>query len=109
MKIVRFIFIMLTSIILMSGCSTFSEAGKILRNEKQATTDEFLIKKKGALTQQPDFENILKPGSSSNETLEATKEKNRIKTLLRKSKSSPGKLKSKSSSAEKSILNQIKK
>tara|TARA_B110000495_G_C22573976_1_gene345283 strand:+ start:260 stop:406 length:147 start_codon:yes stop_codon:yes gene_type:complete len=47
MKIVRFIFIMLTSIILMSGCSTFSEAGKILRNEKQATTDEFLIKKKG--------------------------------------------------------------
>jgi PBP1b-binding outer membrane lipoprotein LpoB len=32
--------------IILTGCSSFSDAGKILRNDKIRNTDEFLIKKK---------------------------------------------------------------
>ena len=35
---------------LLSACAGFSEAGKVLRNEKSEATDEFLIKKNEPLT-----------------------------------------------------------
>ena len=38
------------------GCSSFSEAGKVLRNEKVKSTDEFLVKKKDPLILPPDYE-----------------------------------------------------
>ena len=33
-------------IFLLNSCGGFKEAGKVLRNEKIRTTDEFLVKKK---------------------------------------------------------------
>jgi len=38
-----FPFLLLTVV----SCGTFSEVGKVMRNEKINTTDEFLVKKKG--------------------------------------------------------------
>ena len=38
--------IFFSSIILLSACSSIEEAGKVLRNEKINSTDEFLVKKK---------------------------------------------------------------
>ena len=42
----RNIIIFLTIVFLLTSCGGFSEAGKVLRNEKSTNTDEFLIKKK---------------------------------------------------------------
>ena len=46
---------------LISSCSGFSEAGKVLRNEKIATTDEFLIEKRGPLSIPPNVMELPKP------------------------------------------------
>jgi PBP1b-binding outer membrane lipoprotein LpoB len=92
--------------ILLNSCSSLSEAGKVMRNEKSGKTDEFLIKKKGPLTQPPDFEVIPEPGSIVKNT---EPEKNNIKKILNKAQSKPSNNQSKSSSTEESILNQIKK
>ena len=51
----------LLCLLLLNNCSSFSEAGKVLRNEKVRTTDEFLIEKKEPLTQPPDFDTIPEP------------------------------------------------
>ena len=37
---------LLISTFLLVSCGSLSEAGKVLRNEKKTTTDEFLVKKK---------------------------------------------------------------
>ena len=49
MKKISLITLLLSTIFILNGFSSFSEAGKVLRNEKVRTTDEFLIKKKRAL------------------------------------------------------------
>ena len=41
----------------------FSDAGKVLRNEKTKTTDEFLVKKKEPLVFPPDYNELPKPGT----------------------------------------------
>ena len=48
---------------LLWGCGTASEVGKVMRNEKIKSTDEFLVKKKQPLTLPPDFAEIPEPGS----------------------------------------------
>ena len=53
------IFIFLT----LASCSSLTEAGKVLRNEKTNTTDEFLVKKREPLVLPPDFKDIPEPGS----------------------------------------------
>ena len=88
--------------LLLISCTGFSDAGKVLRNEKR-TTDEFLIKKTEPLTQPPDFKNIPEPGSIKKENDKEIIEK--ILNLPEKSDSKPGK----SSTTEQSILKQIKK
>ena len=40
------IIFLLSSLIFIISCSGIKDAGKILRNEKEVTTDEFLVKKK---------------------------------------------------------------
>ena len=45
------------------SCSGFKEAGKVLRNEKTNTTDEFLVKKKEPLIMPPDLDKIPEPQS----------------------------------------------
>jgi|TARA_B110000971_G_C19863450_1_gene432745 hypothetical protein len=106
MKIIKSLFILLVFNIFLNGCNTLGEAGKVLRNEKAKGTDEFLIKKKEPLTQPPNFETILKPGTEENKT---KKRKDGIEKLLKDTKSESVITRNKKSSTEDSILNQIKK
>jgi len=106
MKLIKFLSIFYILSIVLNGCSSFSEAGKVLRNEKSRTTDEFLVKKKKSLTQPPDFETIPEPGSIENI---AENKQNSIEKILKKKQTQSGGSQSKYSSAEKFILSQIKK
>ena len=106
MKKISLITLLLSSIFILNGCSSFSEAGKILRNEKVRTTDEFLIKKKEPLTQPPDFETIPEPGSMESK---AEKQESNIEQILKTKPSTENQTTTQSSSTEESILNQIKK
>ena len=106
MKIIKSLFIFCIIIVSLNSCGSFSEAGKVLRNEKTRTTDEFLIEKKGPLSQPPDFQKIPKPGSTENRG-EATREIEEILKTTRQSETRSGK--TSSSSTEDSILRQIKK
>ena len=106
MKKINLITLLLSSIFILNGCSSLSEAGKVLRNEKVRTTDEFLIKKKEPLTQPPDFETIPEPGSMESK---ADKQDSSIEQILKTSPSNESQTTTQSSSTEESILNQIKK
>ena len=101
MKLIK-IFILLCLVSFLSiSCTGFSDAGKVLRNEKR-TTDEFLIKKTEPLTQPPDFKKIPEPGSIKKE-----KDKEIIEKILNLPEENTKKS-NKSSSTEESILKQIK-
>ena len=81
------------------------DVGKILRNEKVKTTDEFLVKKKGPLVLPPNYEEIPKPDTIKKKT---ENNQNKIKSILK----TPKKEKKKSInslSIEKSILEKINK
>ena len=96
----------LLSLMLLNNCSSLSDAGKVLRNEKVRTTDEFLIKKKEPLTQPPDFETIPEPGSMESK---AERQESSIELILKTAPSKESQTTTQSSSTEESILNQIKK
>ena len=55
-------FLIIIFFILVS-CSGLKEAGKVLRNEKLTTTDEFLVKKKEPLILPPDYTKLPTPGT----------------------------------------------
>ena len=57
------LFFYILIILFLNSCGGFSEAGKVLRNEKTKTTDEFLVKKREPLSQPPDMDKIPEPGS----------------------------------------------
>ena len=63
MKKINFLIIV---IFLLTSCSSLDEAGKVLKNEKIRTTDEFLVKKRDPLVLPPDYKEIPIPGSSEN-------------------------------------------
>ena len=106
MNFLKSIILLLSFLIILNNCASFSEAGKILRNEKTRTTDEFLIKKKEPLTQPPDFEKIPMPGSIGDSV--ATDD-NSIEKILKSSQMKSNDKESASSSTEESILKKIKK
>ena len=106
MKIIKSLLILLGLTTILNNCSGISEAGKVLRNDKTLSTDEFLIKKKNPLIIPPDFGEIPKPGSTENI---ANKKKDNIEKILRNSRTQSNTVQSKNSSTEQSILNQIKK
>ena len=58
--------LLITTLILFS-CN--GNIGKILRNEKISSTDEFLVKKKEPLILPPDYTKIPEPGSLNKEGL----------------------------------------
>ena len=91
--------------LLLTSCTSMQEAGKVMRNEKVNTTDEFLVKKKEPLVLPPDYNKMPQPDSM--EQREAgEKQKNK------KYSKGPDEEKSdtnKSSSVEQSILNKIRK
>jgi len=105
-KPIKYLFILCILTIFLNGCASFSEAGKVLRNEKKSTTDEFLIKKKQPLTLPPGAETLPVPGSIDNKV---ENQQNSIEKILRTQQTQSGSSKSKSSSAEESILSKIKK
>ena len=79
------------------------DLGKVLRNEKIKTTDEFLIKKKEALVLPPGYEEIPVPGTMNKKEIT---QKDKIKKILKVPKSET--INTKSSSTENSILDKIK-
>ena len=56
-------FILLAILFFLNACSGLGETAQILRNEKIQTTDEFLIKKNEPLSQPPDYEKLIEPGT----------------------------------------------
>ena len=94
----------LTILIFLQSCSSFEDVGKVMRNEKIRTTDEFLIEKRQPLTLPPKFEELPTPGSRSE-----TKKENKVNEILNMPTSSSTKETQGSSSVEKSIINKIGK
>ena len=72
------------TIVFLSSCSGFSEAGKALRNEKTRTTDEFLIEKRKPLSIPPNMNELPKPKS---QTAVKEKSKTNIGTAINESDS----------------------
>tara|TARA_B100000963_G_C22487036_1_gene607415 strand:- start:599 stop:871 length:273 start_codon:yes stop_codon:yes gene_type:complete len=89
---------------ILNSCSGLSEAGKVLRNEKTRTTDEFLVKKREPLSQPPDIDKIPEPDS----IIKRQTDDNSINKILKIPKESVNQKKT-HSSVEQSILNEIKK
>ena len=89
---------------MLNSCGGLQEAGKVLRNEKKNTTDEFLVKKKEPLVLPPDYNNIPTPDSLSKKDTDEQK----LKNILNAPKKDENK-KSKSSSTQESILEKIRK
>ena len=87
----------------ITSCGSFQDAGKILRNEKIKTTDEFLVKKKDPLEMPPNYDLIPEPGSIK-KSKESKKEIDQILNLPKNKKNSGETL-----SIERTILDRIKK
>ena len=101
-KIINFIF--LAILFFLNACSGLSETAQILRNEKVQTTDEFLIKKNEPLSQPPDFEKLIEPGTIKKNKNSEDKDIKKILNVDNKSNQKSG-----SSSSEDSILKKITK
>ena len=56
-------FITLLILISVVGCNTFKDVGKVMRNEKTSSTDEFLVKKKEPLVLPPNYNELPEPDS----------------------------------------------
>ena len=97
------IILLFFSIFLFYSCSGFNEAGKVLRNEKVRTTDEFLVKKKEPLELPPKLNEIPKPNTQENKKITEKK----IEEILKFPKQN--KSNNSSTSVEKTILDKIKK
>ena len=90
---------------LLASCGGLKDAGKVLRNEKIKTTDEFLVKKRNPLVLPPDFEKIPEPGSISQKEED---EDEKIKKILKAPKRDNNS-KKETSTIEESILDRIRK
>ena len=99
------IWIYLLILAFLYSCNSFSDAGKVLRNEKIKNTDEFLVEKKDPLVYPPDYQKILEPGA---EKKIQVNEEDRIKKML-KAPEQKDVSKTNSSSIENSILKKIRK
>jgi hypothetical protein len=99
------IWIYLLILAFLYSCSSLSDAGKVLRNEKIRTTDEFLVEKKDPLVYPPDYQKIPKPGAVKKIQVS---EEEKIKKIL-KAPEQKDVSKTNSSSIEDSILNKIRK
>lgn len=99
------IFFSIIVLAFLVSCSNLNEAGKILRNQKTNTNDEFLVKKKEPLIMPPDLDKIPEPESLKNNK---ENEEEKIKKILKIPKSSSVKNNS-NSSTEDSIIDKINK
>ena len=100
---IKKIFLNLILISFLHSCGAFSDAGKVLRNEKIKNTDEFLVKKREPLILPPDYDKIPSPGS-----LRKSKERNEVENILKIPEENSNKINNESS-VEQSIIDKIKK
>ncbi len=105
MKKFNIIFLFGSAVLVLTSCGGFSDAGKVLRNEKTTTTDEFLVKKKEPLALPPDHSQIPEPNSLEKKS---ANEQNKINKIFKIQENNNSKQK-KSSSIEKLIIDQINK
>lgn len=96
--------LLIITLFIVTSCGGFKEAGKVLRNEKTNSTDEFLVKKREPLVLPPDYNKIPKPNSK--DTNNKYEEENRIKKILKDSTET--KSSKSTTSTEESILEKIK-
>ena len=85
-------FIYFIIFIILSNCQTVDEVGKVMRNEKVSSTDEFLVKKNQPLVIPPNLKELPVPGDTNKDT------KENLKNIKEK----------KIGNLEKTILNEIK-
>ena len=85
-------FIYFIIFIILSNCQTVDEVGKVMRNEKVSSTDEFLVKKNQPLVIPPNLRELPVPGDINKDT------KKNSKNIKEK----------KTGNLEKTILNEIK-
>ncbi len=104
LEMINIIIILLTFFFIVS-CGGLKDAGKVLRNEKIKTTDEFLVEKKNPLVLPPNFDKIPEPNSKPK--IKSSEEEG-IKKIL-KIPSTEDAIDNKASSAEESILKKIRK
>tara|TARA_B100000035_G_C20752148_1_gene444454 strand:- start:25 stop:336 length:312 start_codon:yes stop_codon:yes gene_type:complete len=90
----------------ISACGGLSDAKKALKNEKVITTDEFLVKKKEPLVLPPEFDKLPAPDSKKNPASKS-KEKDKLKKILKADEKVPQNKKS-SSSLEETIIDKIR-
>ena len=98
-------FFLLFCYLLFTACSSLSDAGKVMRNEKIRTTDEFLVEKRKTLVLPPDFSEIPKPNSLKDNK---KNDDEKIKEIL-KAPIDENIRTNKSSNLEKTILDNIRK
>ena len=98
----KIIFLTALTFLIMS-CETMQTVKRGITGEKMTSTDEFLVKKKDPLVLPPDFENL--PTPSERET--AQEGISKFEKKLKKNSSSENSSSSEST-AEQSILRQIK-
>ena len=67
--------LILISYITLVSCGGLTDVGKVLRNEKITTTDEFLVKKRDPLVLPPDYKNIPQPGKKKQQGSKWSKNK----------------------------------
>ena len=91
-------------LLFLNSCTTFQDAGKVLRNEKTKTTDEFLIEKKEPLTTPPDLFELPEPKKRQKTIQDKQKLEKILKTEDKVISSNEN-----SGSTEQSILRNIKK
>ena len=101
------LFILLFICFFITACSSIEEAGKVLRNEKSKTTDEFLVKKREPLVFPPDYDKVPEPGSIQNNN-KPSDEKEKIKKILKVPSESKS-VTNKPTSIEEKILREIRK
>ena len=104
MKKIKKIILYLSLISFLNSCQSLDTAGKVFRNEKIRTTDEFLVKKREPLSLPPDYRNLPQPGSINSSK---NKEK-KINDILRMPEQQSSSKKT-NSNIEQSIINKIGK
>ena len=100
------IYVLLITFLFLISCAGLEEAGKVLRNEKTKTTDEFLVEKKEPLVMPPDYNKIPEPDSLKKSQID---EKDKIRKILKKDKlKAETKQNNSSNKIEQSIIDKIR-
>ena len=100
------IYVLLITFLFLISCAGLEEAGKVLRNEKTKTTDEFLVKKKEPLIMPPDYNKMPEPDSLQKRQVD---EKDKIRKILKEDKlKAETKQSNSSNKIEQSIIDKIR-